>query len=143
MKLIYFLNLIKNENICLNLLPMAVESQDLSQAEKNIVVTIQILTVEKNVLNKEWKKMEIPSIFYIKNWLWKFDFGTFCWTAIHQQISFLIFPLSMLILHQESCFLGPTIFEIPNSTTNWHYLCVFVKYFIGDFKKLFTPWFKK
>jgi hypothetical protein len=32
---------------------MAVESQDLSQAEKNIVVTIQILTVEKNVLNKE------------------------------------------------------------------------------------------
>ena len=32
------------------------------------------------------------------------------------------FPLSMLILGQKACFLGPTIFEVPQP--NWHYyLC--------------------
>jgi hypothetical protein len=31
-------------------------------------------------------------------------------------ISYLYFPLSMLILGQKSCFLGPTIFEIPQQS---------------------------
>ena len=33
-------------------------------------------------------------------------------TVIHQR-NFLKNPSSMLILRQKSCFLGPTIFEIP------------------------------
>ena len=31
------------------------------------------------------KNEKIPSISDIKNWLWKYDFGTFCQTVIHRQ----------------------------------------------------------
>ena len=57
-------------------------------------------------------------IFDIENWLWKYDFGTFQQAVTHWRI-FKKNPLSMLILGQKSCFLGPTIFKIPQP--NWHY----------------------
>ena len=41
------------------------------------------------------------------------------WQAvIHQRNFFIFFPSSMLILGQNSCFLAPTIFEIPQP--NWY-----------------------
>ena len=50
----------------------------------------------------------------------KSNFSTFyvrgCW--IHRRIAFKKIPLSMLILGQKSCILGPTIFKIPQP--NWH-----------------------
>ena len=57
-------------------------------------------------------------IFDIENWLWKYDLGTFWRTKIHRPIFLKIFPLSMLILGQKSCFLGSTILKIPQS--NWY-----------------------
>ena len=59
-----------------------------------------------------------PFIFDIDNWLWKYDFGTFWQTIIHCRIVLKQFPLSMLILGQKCCILGPTIFKIPEP--NWH-----------------------
>ena len=40
------------------------------------------------------------------------------WPLIHQRIFLEKIPLSMLILGQKSCFLGPTILRIPQ--LNWH-----------------------
>ena len=54
--------------------------------------------------------------FDVKNWLWKCNFGTFWWTIIHRRIKKN--PLSMLILGQKSCFLGPTIFKIPQPNSH-------------------------
>ena len=62
---------------------------------------------------------KIPSICDIENWLWKYNFGTFWRTIIRCRIVLKQFPLSMLILGQKSCILGPTIFKIPQP--NWHY----------------------
>ena len=42
----------------------------------------------------------------------------FWWTIIHRRTLFKKNSLSMLILGQKSCILGPTIFEIPRP--NWH-----------------------
>ena len=39
------------------------------------------------------------------------------------------FPLSMLILGQKACFLGPTIFEIPKP--NWHH-CLLISLCLSD-----------
>ena len=58
-----------------------------------------------------------PLIFDIDNWLWKYDFGTFWRTIIHCRIVLKQFPLSMSILGQNSCILGPTSFKIPQ--LNW------------------------
>ena len=54
---------------------------------------------------------KIQLIFDIKNW---FDFDTFWRTVIIN--GFKKNPLSMLILGQKSCFLGPIIFKIPQLT---------------------------
>ena len=63
-------------------------------------------------------------IFDKENWLWKYNFGTF-WQADAPCI-FKIqrFPLSMLILGQKACILGPTIFKIPQP--NWYYSVVVI-----------------
>ena len=45
----------------------------------------------------------------------------FWWTVSHRRIFLKEFPLSMLILGQKSCILGPIIFNFPQP--NWHY-CV-------------------
>ena len=45
------------------------------------------------------------------------------WRSLYYQIQW--FPLSTLIFGQQSCFLGPTIFNIPQ--TNW--LCTYVLVF--------------
>ena len=58
-------------------------------------------------------------IFDIENWLWKYNFGTFWRTIIHCRIVLKKFPLSVLILGQKSCILGPIIFKITQ--LNWHY----------------------
>ena len=50
----------------------------------------------------------------------KVQFGTLWWTIIHHRIVFKQFPLSMSILGQKSCILGPTIFKIPQP--NWHWI---------------------
>ena len=55
----------------------------------------------------------LKKIFDIENWFWKYDFGTFWLTIIHHRIVLKEFPLSMLIIGQKSCILGPTIFKIP------------------------------
>ena len=56
-------------------------------------------------------------IFDIENWLWKYNFGTFWETGAPRILKIQRFPLSLLIFVQKSCFLGPTIFEIPQP--NW------------------------
>ena len=91
---------------------------------------VQKLKLEKNIFYKKWSPKliffkeffqieKIPSIFDIENWLWKYDFGTFWRTIIHCRIVLKKNPLSMLILGQKACILGPTIFKIPQP--NWRY----------------------
>ena len=89
---------------------------------------VQKLSLEKKVFTKKWSPNliffyeiffeKIQLIFEIQNWFWKYDFGTFWRAVIHQRIKKKN-PLSMLILGQTSCFLGPTIFKIPQP--NWYY----------------------
>ena len=81
---------------------------------------VQKLKLEKNAFTKKidswinilkWKNNENNrSIFDIENWLWKYEIFLFC---------FLLW-VGMLILGSKSCFLGPTIFEIPKP--NWYYI---------------------
>ena len=61
---------------------------------------------------------KILSIFDIENWLWKYDFGTFWQTGAPHILKIQRFPLSMSILGQKACILGPTIFKIPQP--NWY-----------------------
>ena len=49
----------------------------------------------------------------------KVRFWHFLMNLIHRRIFWKMFPLNMLILDQKSCFLGPTIFKIPQP--NWYY----------------------
>ena len=52
---------------------------------------------------KKFEEKEINLlIFDIKNWLKKYEFGTFCQSVIHWQIFKSFFPLTMLILGQNS-----------------------------------------
>ena len=57
-------------------------------------------------------------------------------TVSHRRIFLKKFPLSMLIFGQKSCFLGSTIFEIPQ--LNWHYSLIVVYLQINQ-QKLNTP----
>ena len=102
--------------------------QGLSVCQKLGVIlvskVVQKLSLEKNVFNEKWSPNlifldeKIQLVFDTTNWLWKYSFGTFWQTVSHHQIFFEKNPLSMLILGQKSCFLGPTIFKIPQP--NWH-----------------------
>ena len=72
---------------------------------------------------------KILSVFGTENWLWKHDFGTIWWTINHRKIVLKQFPLSMSILGQKSCILGPTILIIPQPNWQWyagHYQMRFV-----------------
>ena len=101
--------------------------QNLGMILENKVV--QKLKLEKNVFYKKWSPKliflnefffeKIPLIFDIENWLWKYDFGTFWQTGAPRILKMQRFPLSMSILGQKACILGPTIFKIPQP--NWHY----------------------
>ena len=96
----------------------ALVRQKLGMILENKVV--QKLKLEKHVFYKKRSPKLIflkrkSLIFDIENWLWKYNFGTFWQTIIHWRIF-----KSMLILGQKSCFLGPTIFKIPQP--NWHCL---------------------
>ena len=56
----------------------------------------------------------------------------FWWTGALHILKIQWFPLSLLIFGQKSCFLGPTIFKIPQP--NWYYyidmsLCTMLSYF--------------
>ena len=55
---------------------------------------------------------KILLIFDIENWLWKYNFGTFWQTDAPRIFKIQRFPLSMSILGQKACILGPTIFKI-------------------------------
>ena len=89
---------------------------------------VQKLKLEKKVFYKKWSPKLIflnnfffektPLIFDVENWLWKYNFGIFWRTIIERRIVLKQFPLSMSILGQKSCILGPTIFKIPQP--NWH-----------------------
>ena len=75
------------------------------------------------------KSKKNSSIINIENQLWKYEFGTFWRTVIHCIHKIQWFPFSMLILGQRPCFLGPTIFEIPQP--NWyHYKCITVSEYL-------------
>ena len=82
------------------------------------------------VLKKDFFE-KIPLTFDIENWLWKYNFGTFWWTIIHRRIVLWQFSLSMLILGQKSCIIGPTIFKIPQP--NWHYY-IYPYYFHENYR---------
>ena len=100
--------------------------QKLGMVLENKVV--QKLKLEKKVFYKKWSPKLIflndfffkifLSIFDVKNWLWKYDFGTFWRTGISCRIFLNKIPFSMLILGQNPCILDPTIFKIPQP--NWH-----------------------
>ena len=92
------------------------------------------MKLENNVFTKKWLPKlifltenflkKIPTIFDIKDRLSKHDFATFRWTVvIHSSAGFFFFSSSMLILRHKFCFLGPTIFEIPQP--NWFTNSVF------------------
>ena len=73
----------------------------------------------------------MPKIYYVF-WIF-FSFQTFSkimpnfwWTDLHWQNSFKIFPLSMLIIAQKSCFSGPNTSEIPQP--NWYYYLQFFQW---------------
>ena len=63
---------------------------------------------------------KIQLIFDIKNWLWKYDFGTFWWTVIHQRI----FKIES-IEYVDSCakILLFRTHHLQNSTTELTLLC--------------------
>ena len=83
----------------------------------------QKLKLEKNGLLNWYSYM----IFFWKNifYFWhrkltlKVQFRHFLQTIIHCCIVLKQFPLSMFILGQQSCILGPTIFKILQP--NWNY----------------------
>ena len=89
---------------------------------------VQKWKLEKNVFCKkcspkliflnEFFFEKILSIFDIENWLWKYDFSTFWQTGAPRNLKIQRFPLSMSILGQKACILGPAIFKIPQP--NWH-----------------------
>ena len=51
--------------------------------------------------------------------VWKYNFGTFWQSGAPRILKTQQFPLSVLILGQKACILGPTIFKIPQP--NWYY----------------------
>ena len=87
-----------------------------------------ILKLEKNVFHKKWspKLIFLNEFFFWKNSvdLWhrkltlKVQFRHFLRNHNSLQDCLKQFPSSMLILGQNSCILGPTIFKIPQP--NWH-----------------------
>ena len=88
------------------------------------------MSLEKNVFNNKWspKLIFLNELFFWKIsvdfWLRKLTLKVRFWHFLTNHNSstdfFLkIFPLSVLILGQKSCFLGPTIFKIPQP--NWYY----------------------
>ena len=101
---------------------MNVSSSKIGHDVSNKVV--QNLTLEKNVLTKDgllnWyspmkKKIKKNSVdFWHQKLTLKVQFWHFL-SNLHSSID----TLSMLILGRESCFLGPTKFEIPQP--NWYY----------------------
>ena len=87
---------------------------------------VQKLPLEKNIFYKKWSPLLIflnEFVFekFRRSWLWKYNFGTFWW--IHRRIVLKKIPLSILILGQKSCILGPTISKIPqpNCMYNGHF----------------------
>ena len=76
----------------------------------------------KNVFTKKWSLkfvwfLTLKIDFEVENLLY-FEVTIL---AFFDNWSLKIFPLSLLILGQKSCFLGPNIFKIPQP--NWYY-CV-------------------
>ena len=102
---------------------------------------VQNLRLQKSFCQKKWspiliflnekKRGKIPTILDIKNRLrfWHFL------TNHHFKSLKSNFPLTMLILSQKSCILGPAICEIPQP--NWYYYRVTV-YITGVFTALCT-----
>ena len=82
---------------------------------------------------------KIRLIFDIENWLWKYDFGTFC-----QFTKYSNFIWIQLIFEQKPCFLRPIKWETP--WRNWHYYTSARQYTmcqcIERDKKLFLFYFK-
>ena len=76
--------------------------------------------------------------------LGKYDCGTFLQTVIHQR-NFKKNHLSMLMLGQQSCFLGHTIFERSNLQTFWKNDCcakfLFLELETSNFSYLLIFWF--
>ena len=80
---------------------------------------VQKLTLEKMFLAKILiflKEKKKKSIDFCHQKLTLYNFGTFDDLSFSNNFFFLF---SILILGQKSCFLGPTIFEIPQP--NWYY----------------------
>jgi len=90
---------------------------------------VQKLSLEKNVFTKKWspKLIFLNEIFFWKNsvdfWHQKLTLKVRFWHFLMNCNSSTDClkrnPLSMSILGQKSCFLGPTNFKIPQP--NWHY----------------------
>ena len=98
-----------------------------SSKSAKIVLSKSIFYVKNFSKKKNWYQFRRP-FFVKKTFFSNFNFWTplfskiipnFWWTVIHWWILLNCFPLSMLILGQKSCFLRPTIFEIPQ--LNWYY----------------------
>ena len=74
-------------------------------------------------LNENLTKNKNSNNIWQKNRLSKYDYATIRWTVIHRQDLFIYFIFSMSILSQKYCFLGLTIFGIPQP--NWFTNSVF------------------
>ena len=96
----------------------AIINKSIFVREKKSLKNLRVLqwTFWNQTQVKNWLRRVASCPIVCRDWLWKYDFGTFWGTVIHQQIFFLKF--SLLILGGKSCFLGPTVFEIPQP--NWY-----------------------
>ena len=112
---IFFKNFLRGMSVC----------QKLGIILENKV--FQKLSLEKNVFTKRWSPnlIFLNEIFFWKNSVdychWKLTLKVQFWLFLMNRNSSTDLkknPLSMLILGQKSCFLGPTIFEIPQP--NWY-----------------------
>ena len=88
---------------------------------------VQKLILDKNVFKKKWSsKLTFINVFFysLNFWLQKLTLKVWFWHFLSNCYSSPDFlkknPLRMLILCQKTCFLEPTIFEIPQP--NWYYV---------------------
>ena len=82
------------------------------------------MTLETNVFNTKWSHKlmtfinektfrKFPLIFDIKNWFWKYNFGTFCCTVIHRH--FFLFLWGCWFLGKNLSNIVPLVWKLYNS----------------------------
>ena len=102
----------------------------LKSAEIVLYKSIFYVKNRQNFFEKKiiWK-YQFRKLFLVKNIFWitliSKIISNFWQTGAPLILKIQLFPLSILIFGQKSCFLGPNIFRIPQP--NWYYSAAFKK----------------